>query len=99
MKGQLSIFGWIIFYTFDSLGVWVWDPRLVYWLQNSSGYGTANDEHGFNTDLFCSTKILLKAYQRVGLCKTQKTGLIFMNMSITLSKYILSFVPLNMKMN
>ena len=28
------------FYTFESLGVWVWNPKPVYWLQNGSGYGT-----------------------------------------------------------
>ena len=68
-KVNCLFFGWINFYTFDSLGVWVWDPRLVYQLQNSSGYSTVA-ENGFNTGLFYSTKILLKAYQRVGLCKT-----------------------------
>ena len=26
--------------TFEHLGVWVWDPKPVYRLQNSSGYGT-----------------------------------------------------------
>ena len=28
------------FYIFEKLGVWVWDPKLVYQLQNSSGYST-----------------------------------------------------------
>ena len=38
MNSRLSIFRWINFYAFGSFGVWVWDPKLVYWLQNSSGY-------------------------------------------------------------
>ena len=38
---NLSISKWISFYTFKSLGVWVWYPKPVYQLQNSFGYGTA----------------------------------------------------------
>ena len=38
---NLSIFRWINFYTFESLGVSVWNSKSVYQLQNSSGYGTA----------------------------------------------------------
>ena len=38
---NLSIFRWINFYTFESLGVSVWNPKSVYQLQNSSGYDTA----------------------------------------------------------
>ena len=41
--GHLSIFRWINSYTFDSLGACVWDPKPVYRLQNSSGYGTASE--------------------------------------------------------
>ena len=40
LNGRLSIFSWINFYKFESLGVWVWDPKLVYWVQNTSRYGT-----------------------------------------------------------
>ena len=28
------------FYIFESVGVWVWDPKPLHWLQNSSGYGS-----------------------------------------------------------
>ena len=28
------------FHIFESLGVWVWDPKPLHWLQNSSGYGS-----------------------------------------------------------
>ena len=38
--GHLSIFRLINFYTFESLGACVWYPKLVYQLQNSSGYVT-----------------------------------------------------------
>ena len=51
-------------------------------LQNSKMFKyRANDESGFMTGLFYSTKILLKTSQRVSLHKTSKMGLIFMNMS------------------
>ena len=43
-----------------------------------------DDEPGFMTGLFYSTKILLK--QRKSLHKTSKIGLIFMNMSTSLQK-------------
>ena len=39
-RGYLSIFRWINFYTFESLGACVWDLKPVYQLQNCSGYGT-----------------------------------------------------------
>ena len=42
----------------------------------------ANDEHGFMTGLFYSTKILLKTWPRVSLHKTSIMSLIFMNMSL-----------------
>ena len=38
---NLSIFRWTNFYTFESLGFWVWDSKRVYQLQNSSAYSTA----------------------------------------------------------
>ena len=40
-----------------------------------------DDELGFMTGLFYSTKILLKTKQKVRLHKTSKMSLIFMNMS------------------
>ena len=51
-KGHLSIFRWINCYTFESLGVWVWDPKLVYRLQNSSGYGTDRLHHNMPPSIF-----------------------------------------------
>ena len=38
--GHLSIFRWINFYTFESLGACVLNPKPVYRLQNSPEYGT-----------------------------------------------------------
>ena len=40
LNSHLSTFSWINFYTFESLGLWVWNPRPAYWLQNSSRYST-----------------------------------------------------------
>ena len=44
MNGHFVIFRLINFYTFESLGVSVWDPKLVYRLQNSSGYSTVQSK-------------------------------------------------------
>ena len=52
MNGHLLIFRWIYFYSFDSLRVWVWDTKLVYWLHNSSGCSTANS---FQKTIVCKT--------------------------------------------
>ena len=35
---HFSIFRWINFYTFQSLGVWIWNLEPLYQLQNNSGY-------------------------------------------------------------
>ena len=56
MNGHLPIFRWTNFYTFKSLGVWVWDPKPVYRLQNSSGYGT--EETAFNSSKYISWVLL-----------------------------------------
>lgn len=42
MSVHLSNLRLINFYTFESLGVWVWDPKPVNRLQSSSGYGTGS---------------------------------------------------------
>ena len=43
----------------------------------------ANDEPGFMTGLFYSTKILLKTLKRISLHETSKMGRMFMNMSMS----------------
>ena len=41
------------------LAVWVWDPKSVYRLQNSSGYGTKYFEQAFSVDSLCYNDIIL----------------------------------------
>ena len=79
LNGHLSIFRWINFYTFENLDVWVWDPKPVYKLQNSSGYGTgvpiAFDHYHFGSGCDAVLVMIAEVYNCVTCyCVTVSTS-------------------------